>query len=101
MAPTTDQVDDLLAFCRSDGRIAPFGVAWRRLWQLLPHAEGHKRPPAAITAGGASHATEEEKRHRLAQQIRWAAEHGAFAQVEEYLRALPLRQWTCEAPRPR
>lgn len=89
-----DQLADLLAYCRADGRVCPVPSVWHRFWRRLDrYSSATDHPPAPLILAAWHQAAPEAKGHALEQQMRWAAEHGALAVAERFLRALPLDEW--------
>jgi hypothetical protein len=86
------KLDSLLDFVRSNGRICPQPWAWQRLFKLLP--ERTATDPAPPYVGDSWHdANDVHKVMRLVEHIQWAAEHGAFREVSNFLRTLPKKDW--------
>lgn len=88
----TSKFDELLQYVRANGRVCPQPAAWQKLFQMLP--EKTRTDPAPPFLGDAWHASNEvDKTMRLIEHIQWAAEHGAFREVNNFLRTLPEKDW--------
>ena len=90
-------VDDLKAYCRSNGRVCPLPKRWNDIWKSLPRRQqlpnGGWQPPVPLVLGAWYHASNNEKAERLVQHIDWAAQHGCLQEVDAKLRSLPERDW--------
>ena len=90
-----DQVEALLSFCQSGGRICPEPRVWQGLWNLLcRYAPAGERPPPSIELPAFEKTTAEAKAARLREQILWAADHLALMPVEHFLRQLAPQEWS-------
>jgi hypothetical protein len=73
---------------------------WNKLWELLPNRHrndsGGWNPPLPLILAAWDHATGLEKMLRLRQHINYAAENGALADVDDFLRNLRPDQWLVE-----
>jgi hypothetical protein len=88
----TSKFDLLLEFVRSNGRVCPQPAAWQKLFQALPQKT--RFDPAPPPLGDAWHATNDvDKTSRLVEHIQWAAEHGGFREVNNFLRTLSEKDW--------
>jgi hypothetical protein len=89
-------LNELIEYVRSNDRVCPRPKRWKELWELLP---GRKRvgdgwsPPLPLILGAWSTTPALAKAHRLQEHIRYAEEHGALAEVDRILRALPETEW--------
>jgi ADP-ribosylglycohydrolase len=98
--PTSERLEDLLSFVRAEGRVCPMPDAWNRLWQMLTGSRGTgggSEPPVPLILAGWV-ASPGAKAQRLAEQIRYASEHGALDLVDDYLRNLPTASWYRRRP---
>ena len=90
-------MDELIQYCEADGRVCPLPPRWDALWKLLPgrhrNATGGWEPELPLILAAWAHSSVAEKRARLREHIRWAAETGALDTAEEFLRGLPEEQW--------
>lgn len=85
----------LLEYISSSGRVCPMPDAWNRLYGMLPGAHrvggGWNPPlPLILAAWGSS---DDSKRARFVEHIRYAESNGAFGAVDTYLRSLPENEW--------
>jgi len=86
----------LLEYVGSNGRVCPQPQNWNELWELLPNrrrvGSGWEPPlPLILAAWWTTPAL--SKMLRLQEHIRYAAEHGAIAQVDAFLRGLAEEEW--------
>ena len=94
-----EKLNALLEYVKSERRICPNPQEWNTLWKMLP---GKKRvgsgwaPPLPLILGAWWLAAPSERQMRLMEHIHYAAEHGALAEVDDYLRALRPEQWFYE-----
>lgn len=96
---TSRQLQDLIAYCRADGRICPLPMPWNKLWERLPDrtqtdSVWNPRPPLILGAWWPSSA--QEKQERLQEHLEWAAERGKIDWVDRYVRRLPRKDWLHE-----
>jgi hypothetical protein len=92
----TADLQHLLAYCAEHGRVCPVPQQWLRLWDVLPNKRlggAGWEPSLPLILGAWWEASDEEKQERLAVHLRWAAEHDALGQVEQFLRSLPKTEW--------
>jgi hypothetical protein len=89
-------LNELIEYVSSNGRVCPLPTRWKELWELLP---GRKRvgdgwePPLPLILAAWSSTSAVAKKNRLREHIRYAEEHGALAEVNRFLRALPEAEW--------
>lgn len=86
----------LLAYVMDEGRVCPMPRKWDELWKMLPNrtrVNGVWRPLPPLILAAWWHSTAEDKRERLASHLRYAANHGALNEVEQYLRGLAPEDW--------
>lgn len=92
----SDELESLLLYCQSNGRVCPVPQTRNHLYQLLPGSRqvgvGWVTPLPLILAAWWE-ASDDEKRGRLAEHLQWASEHGALQSVCAYLHSLPEEQW--------
>lgn len=89
----------LLAHCTAGGRVCPQPIEWDRLWQSLPcrtRTDSGWQPPAPLILAAWHFTSNAEKRRRLAEHIRWAADHDALPAFAAALRTLPADRWHLE-----
>jgi len=89
-------VDDLLAYLDEKGFVCPLPIFWAKLFKMLPPERKAGRLVDAdnpLILGVWHDSSEESKRRRLEDHIRWAAKHGVFHRVNRYLRELPDKHW--------
>jgi hypothetical protein len=89
-------VEALLTFVTEEGRVCPMPQQWNQLWEMLPDRKrvgnGWEPPPPLILA--AWHDTPAmAKVLRLREHIEYASSKGVLAEVERFLRALPVTAW--------
>jgi hypothetical protein len=98
----TAEIDDALALCQTDGRVCPQAKHWNELWKLLPgkkQIDGGWTPALPLILAAWWHSSDEEKRQRFLEHIRWAADHDALPTVVRLIKALPIDGWHREAKR--
>ena len=88
-------LDMLLDFVRSEGRVCPMPLEWNELWEMLPDKKriGAGWEPAIPLILAAWDSPEMLKALRLEDHIRYAAAHGILNQVDQFLRSLHPEQW--------
>ena len=90
------QLKDLLDFCRGNNRVCPNPDEWNKFWKALPN---RKRvgvgwsPPLPLILAAWWETSDEQKRQRLEQHIRWAYEHQVFEKTDKMIRSLSEDQW--------
>jgi hypothetical protein len=101
----TPNVDELLEIVRKDGRICPRAMHWTTLYEMLPGRtklpDGAWEPPGPLILAAWWTSTNDEKRARVAEHIRYAAEQGVLPAAAAFLRGLPESEWVYDRDRPR
>ena len=92
-----DKLKLLIDYVQSDGRVCPMPTFWNDLWEVLPE---HKRkengswnPSAPLILAAWWDTTAEEKRERLIEHIKHAANNGILDKVDKFIRGLTPDQW--------
>lgn len=95
MAGVIESIENLIAYCRENGRICPMPQHCNALWKLLPNRKrvGGGWEPALPLILAAWDSPSMLKMLRLVEHIEWAKKHGAITPVAAYLRGLPEDQW--------
>jgi hypothetical protein len=91
-----EKLKTLLEYVKADGRICPMPDSWNQLWEMLPDKKrvGMGWEPSLPLILAAWWDTPLlAKILRLAEHIRYAAEHGVLDEVDVYLRGLKPEQW--------
>jgi len=95
-APAMTSVEELLRYCRENGRICPRPQQWNELYQLLvktPRTVVGQKPRLPPILAAWRETTDQEKQERLEQHIRWAHDHATFDPAAKYLGSLPEDKW--------
>ena len=90
------RLKQLLEFCREGNRVCPHPQEWNRLWKTLPDRQregGSWSPPLPLILAAWWETSDEEKRRRFEQHIRWAHDHGSLEAFERAIRCLSEDQW--------
>ena len=96
MKDDSSKLAGLLDFVEQDGRVCPQPQQWMALWEMLP---GRQRvgigwnPPLPIVLSAWWYTGALDKRLRLREHIKYAAQSGALDAVDEFLRGLTTEQW--------
>ncbi len=91
-----DQLEELLQFVQSEGRICPEPGKWHDLWEMLPEKKrvgSGWQPPLPLILAAWDNTSGIEKILRLRQHIEYAAEKGILNIVDQYLRNLKQNDW--------
>ncbi len=91
-----ESVQNLIAYCRENGRVCPMPQRWSALWEMLPNRTrvgAGWQPPLPLILGAWHDTPGLLKMLRLAEHIEWAAEHGGLEAVARFLRALSEDEW--------
>jgi hypothetical protein len=91
-----NQLDKLLQFVQSEGRICPEPGKWNELWEMLPDRKrvgNGWQPPLPLILGAWKYASGIEKMLRLRQHIEYASEKGSLDAVDQFLRSLSDNDW--------
>lgn len=91
-----DKAEELISFCRENGRVCPLPGKWNDLWNTLParsHRDNGWEPALPLILAAWAHSSIESKRERLAEHVLWADAHDAFPEVASFLLSLPEEQW--------
>jgi hypothetical protein len=89
--------DEWIAEVSRGGRICPQPQEWNRLWEMLPRQAGagwEPSPPLILAAW--SHSSDEQKRERFRDHLRWTHDHGAFGKIEQFITSLKPSDWHTE-----
>ncbi len=91
----SENLEEMLDYCKQNDRICPLPTQWDRLYQLLPDKRrsgaGSEPPLPLILAAWNEPAM--FKRLRLAEHVVWAESHGALDRVGKFLRNLSEDEW--------
>jgi hypothetical protein len=85
--------DDLVRYCRENGRVCPMPDQWAAFWEMLPNPTRIGEGPALPLILGGWHAPALLKMLRLKEHIDWADQHGVLDEVDKFLRSLPESEW--------
>ncbi len=92
-------MEDLLKYAKQDRRVCPQPQKWNELWKMLPgkvqKGAGWK-PPLPLILAAWWNTSDEQKRQRLEEHIRYATDKGALEQVEQFLKGLNQNEWHYE-----
>jgi hypothetical protein len=92
----TNNVQDVVNYCKDNNRVCPMPQKWNELWEMLPAKKqtGAGWEPAAPLILAAWHDTPAlSKMLRLEAHIRWADKYGALKDVARYLSELDEEDW--------
>jgi len=90
------QLEELIQYVQSEGRICPEPGKWHELWEILPDKKRISsgwQPPLPLILAAWDNTSGIEKILRLRQHIEYAAEKGILNIVDQYLRNLPNNDW--------
>jgi HEPN domain-containing protein len=88
--------DEIIEQLRREGRICPMPSHWNSLWKILPvtqRADGQVKAPPPLILAAWLEASDEQKRDRFEQHIRWAESFGALEKTVTFLRSIPDGDW--------
>lgn len=91
-----DQLARLLSFAKENGRVCPKPIKWNELWEMLPErrrAGAGWEPPLPLILAAWWDCSAKEKQDRLELHLRYAAEHGALKNIEQFLYSLKPDEW--------
>ncbi len=91
-----NQLEELLHFVQSEGRICPEPGKWHELWEMLPDKKrvGNRwQPPLPLILAVWDNTSGIEKMLRLRQHIEYASEKGILNVVDQYLCSLSNDDW--------
>jgi hypothetical protein len=92
----TGSLDQLIIYCRENGRVCPVPQQWNRLYEMLPDKSPRGagwEPSAPLILAAWWEASDAAKQERLELHLRWAAEHDALERVEAFVRSLAESEW--------
>jgi hypothetical protein len=92
----TTGLEQLIAYCRENGRVCPVPQQWNRLYEMLPDKTARGagwNPPAPLILAAWWETSDDEKQVRLELHLRWAAEDHALDRVEAFIRSLTESEW--------
>jgi hypothetical protein len=90
------RLDVLLAYCAENRRVCPTPQRWHQLWDMLPAKTQRGagwEPSLPLILGGWWESSDDEKRERLKDHLRWADSHRVLDPIERFLRSLPESEW--------
>lgn len=85
----TEPLEQLLIYCRENGRVCPTPQQWNRLWEMLPDKRQHGarwEPSLPLILAAWWDPPGASKQERLESHLRWTAEHNALDEVANFLR---------------
>ena len=88
--------EDLIAYCRENGRICPKPILWNQLWELLPNRKqvgSSWEPPVPLILAAWHDTPAMLKILRLQEHIKWAEKHSSLSRVASFLRGLKEEEW--------
>ena len=97
---TSAELESLLAYVSSEGRVCPMPIFWDRLWQMLPGRQrmgGGWKPPVPLILAAWKCAPAGAKRERLMCHIRYANDKGVLKEVGDFLRGLRPEDWLVDS----
>lgn len=100
MIPADSRVEDVLAEMLEARQVCPIPKHWNDVWNRLPnrtHVGQGWQPALPLILAAWWETSDEEKRDRFESHLRWAREHGALADIIEYLNALQPADWHMES----
>ena len=100
---TDADLQSLLGFVQQERRVCPMPQRWNELWQMLPDSRRVGtgwEPPLPLILGGWWESSNQSKRERLAEHLRWADIHGILKKTDLFLRTLPENEWLHEGDGP-
>ena len=87
----------LLEYVQSKGRVCPMPTFWNDMYGMLPDCKqksnGGWEPPLPLILAAWWDTTAEQKRYRLIDHIKYAANKGILDKVDNFLRGLASDQW--------
>ena len=92
----TGSLEQLLSYCRENGRVCPVPTRWNELFQMLPETRRKGvgwEPSLPLILAAWWESSDDDKQERLGEHIRWAHDRGALAKVADFLRSLPESDW--------
>jgi hypothetical protein len=92
--------DELIAEAGRDSRVCLQPQAWNRLWEMLPDRRqvgAGWEPPLPLILAAWWHTSNDEKRERFRDHLRWAHDHSAFDKIEQFISSLKPDDWHTES----
>ena len=92
----SDTLEQLLSFCRENGRVCPLPQRWGDIYRMLPETQRRGigwEPGLPLILAAWWEASDRQKQERLELHIRWAHDHGALDQIANLLHSLPESEW--------
>jgi hypothetical protein len=90
---------EILAEASKDKRVCPRPHHWNRIWGILLNRKqkgGAGKPPVPLILGAWWDSSNEEKRKRFHEHIRWAERHGALSIIGDLIFSLAPEDWHTE-----
>lgn len=96
--PSNDahKLRELLEYVKANDRVCPMPIKWNELYEILHRehrVENGWHPPLPLILAAWYDTPALLKILRLQEHIEYAAQNGALAQVDEYLRHLNEEDW--------
>ncbi|MCD4813430.1 hypothetical protein K8S19_07045 [bacterium] len=92
----SENIDDLVNYCKEKGRVCPVPMKWKEVWELLPNKnrKGSSWEPSLPLILAAWYDTPAIlKMIRLKEHINWAEQHGVLDEISFFLRNLSESDW--------
>jgi hypothetical protein len=93
------ELEELLQFCRADGRVCPTPQRWAELFEKITRSAGRSDIPKPLILAAWWHTSDSEKRERLALQLRCIREAGALMEISRFLTSLRHEEWVVDTGR--
>jgi hypothetical protein len=88
-----NELEELLEFCRTDGRVCPMPQKWAELFEKITNSAGRSEIPPPLILAAWWHTSDSEKRERLALQLRCISDASALREIESFLTSLRHDEW--------
>lgn len=89
-------LEEVVGYCRAEKRVCPVPQRWNDLYEILPdkvRKDSGWEPPLPLILAAWWEASDQAKRVRLEEHLRWAAEHGSLDQIAGFVCSLSESEW--------
>ncbi|WP_306250699.1 hypothetical protein [Parvularcula sp. IMCC14364] len=98
MEPGNEHIENLidayLAWLKEDGRSAPAGIYWQRVWDMIVRdVERQHRPRLPLVLSGMWYSSHQDKQDRLKEHLLFSFNRGKLFHALAMLERIPSEGW--------
>ena len=96
VAVDMSELEELLEFCRIDGRVCPTPQRWAEVFEKIASSAGRSEIPPPLILAAWWHTSDSEKRERLALQLRCISDAGVLREIASFQTSLRHDEWVVD-----